>query len=141
LTEGYLAAVPQRGAIRDRITQLWNYERYSAPYKEGGRYFYSKNDGLQNQSVLYVADAPDKDGRVLLDPNKLSENGTVALAGTAVSEDGKRLAYGLASAGSDWTEWRVKNIDTARTYLTTSDGSSSARQLAQGRVRLLLQPL
>ena len=112
ITEAYLAAVPARGAIKNRITELWNYERYGTPFKEGGRYFYSKNDGLQNQSVLYVADAPDKAGRVLLDPNTLSKDGTVALSGYAISDDGKFMAYGLASAGSDWNEWRVKNVDT-----------------------------
>ena len=114
ITEAYLAAVPARGAIKNRITELWNYERYGTPFKEGGRYFYSKNDGLQNQSVLYVADAPDKNGRVLLDPNALSKDGTVALSGYAISDDGKFMAYGLASAGSDWNEWRVKNVDTGQ---------------------------
>ncbi len=112
ITEAYLAAVPARNALKERITKLWNYERYGTPFKEGGRYFYTKNDGLQNQSVLYVADAPDKAGRVLLDPNTLSKDGTVALSGYAISDDGKFMAYGLASAGSDWNEWRVKNVDT-----------------------------
>ncbi len=114
LTFGYLAEIPAREAIRARLTQLWNHERYGIPYKKGGRYFFTKNDGLQNQAVLYVADALDAEPRVLLDPNELSKDGTVALAGTAVSEDGKRLAYGLATAGSDWVEYRVRDVDTAQ---------------------------
>ncbi|HEX9172676.1 MAG TPA: prolyl oligopeptidase family serine peptidase [Telluria sp.] len=114
VTQAYLAQIPQREAIRQRLTKLWNYERYSVPAKEGGRYFYSRNDGLQNQSVLYtmksLADAP----RMLLDPNKLATDGTVALAGTAVSPDGKLLAYGTAASGSDWNEWKVRDIDTGK---------------------------
>ncbi len=112
VTFDYLSRIPQRAVIRDRLTQLWNYERYSAPSKHGGRYFFSKNDGLQNQSVLYVADALDAAPRVLLDPNTLSKDGTVALSGAAVSDDGSLLAYGLATAGSDWQEWKVRDART-----------------------------
>jgi len=111
-TFGYLEQIPEREQIENRLTQLWNYERFGAPRKRGGRYFYTHNNGLENQSVLYVADSLDAEPRELLDPNKLSDDGTVALAGWAVSEDGKHLAYGLASAGSDWREWKVKQIDT-----------------------------
>ena len=88
----------------ERLTELWNYERYSAPVEEGGRYFYSKNDGLQNQSVLYVADTYDGEGRVLIDPNKWSEDGTIALGRLAASDDGKLLAYARQEAGSDWQQ-------------------------------------
>src|SRR4051812_2438570 len=98
VTEAYLSAIPERDAIRKRLTDLMNYERYSVPSKEGGRYFYSKNDGLQNQAVLYTQDKLDGSSRVLLDPNSWSKDGTIALAGLAVSDDGKYLAYGRAEA-------------------------------------------
>jgi len=112
ITRAYLDSIPQRDKIRKRLTELWNYEKYSAPFKRGDKYFYLKNDGLQNQSVLYVADSLQNEGRILLDPNKLSPDGTISLTGFAVSEDGKLLAYGLSSGGSDWQEWRVRNVDT-----------------------------
>ncbi len=112
ITFAYLNSIPQRAAIKNRLTELWNYEKYSAPSREGKYYFYSKNDGLQNQAVLYVATSVTDPGRVLLDPNKLSADGTVALNGASFSDDGKLMAYGLASAGSDRTEWRVKNVET-----------------------------
>ncbi|MDH3493732.1 MAG: hypothetical protein OEM82_09295, partial [Acidobacteriota bacterium] len=95
VTNRYLETIPERARIRRRLTELWNYAKYSTPFREGGRYFYFKNDGLQNQSVLYVAKSLSDTGRVLLDPNTFSEDGTVALAGLAVSPDGKNIAYGL----------------------------------------------
>ncbi|MBD0268314.1 MAG: S9 family peptidase [Cyanobacteria bacterium Co-bin8] len=112
VTFGFLEGLKGRDRINQRLTQLWNYERYSIPFKEGGQYFYFKNDGLQNQSVLYTQPSLEAEARVLLDPNSLSEDGTVALGGLAVSEDGKHLAYGLSTAGSDWVEWRVRSIDS-----------------------------
>ena len=112
LTQNYLGQIPGVDAIRQRLTTLWNYERYSVPYQEGGRYFYSRNDGLQNQSVLYTMAKLSDTPRVLLDPNTLAADGTVALAGTAVSPDGKLLAYGTAASGSDWNEWKVRDIAT-----------------------------
>ena len=112
LTFGFLEKIPARERIAKRLTTLWNYERYGTPYLQGGRYFYGKNDGLQNQSVLYVAESLDAAPRVLLDPNTLSADGTVALAGYAISDDGKHMAYGLSAAGSDWTEWHVRSVDT-----------------------------
>ena len=112
LTFGFLDTIPARDALRERLTKLWDYERYGMPHLQGGRYFYGRNDGLQNQGVVYVADTLDDEGRVLLDPNTLSQDGTVALAGYAISEDGKRMAYGLSAAGSDWTEWHVRDVDT-----------------------------
>ena len=114
VTFGYLNQIPERETIKKRLTELWNYERYSAPFKRGKRYFYYKNDGLQNQSVLYVADSINEQGRVLLDPNKLSAEGTIALSGLAISDDGKMMAYGLASGGSDWQEWRFREVETGK---------------------------
>ncbi|HQR46885.1 MAG TPA: prolyl oligopeptidase family serine peptidase [Thermoanaerobaculia bacterium] len=114
LTESWLATVPERPKLRERLTRLWNYERYSAPFREGGLYFFEKNDGLQSQAVLYVLPKLDGTPRVLLDPNALSKDGTVALSGYAVSRDGKHLAYGLAAAGSDWNEWRVLDVATGK---------------------------
>jgi prolyl oligopeptidase len=112
VTFAYLNQIPEREQIKKRLTELWNYEKYSAPFKRGDKYFYYKNDGLQNQSVLYVADSLNDKGRVLLDPNKLSADGTVALSGLSISDDGKLMAYGLANAGSDWQEWHFMNVET-----------------------------
>jgi prolyl oligopeptidase len=114
VTQSYLAQIPQRDAIRQRLTELWNYERYSVPFKEGGRYFFSRNNGLQNQAVLYTMKSLKDSPRLLLDPNTLAADGTVALAGTAVSPDGKLLAYSTAASGSDWNEIRVRDVDTGK---------------------------
>ena len=119
LTFAYLNQIPQREKIKARLTELWNYERYSAPLKAGKHYFYTKNDGLQNQSVWYIAESPTDPGRVFLDPNKLSTDGTVALSGLRFTDDGKLAAYGLATAGSDRTEWRVKNVETGKDLTDT----------------------
>ena len=108
----FLAAIPARDRLRDRITKLWNYERYGAPFKKAGRYFYFKNDGLQNQSVLYTLSALDAEPRVLIDPNGLSADGTVSLSTLAVSEDGEFLAYGISASGSDWETWKIRRIAT-----------------------------
>ncbi len=112
VTFDYLNQIPERAKIKARLTELWNYEKYTAPSKQGNYYFYSKNDGLQNQSVLYVADSTTDKGRVLLDPNKLSTDGTIALSGLAISDDGKTMAYGLSGAGSDWQRWKFRNVAT-----------------------------
>ncbi len=114
LTFSYLESIPGRDAIRARLTELWDYERYGVPWVEGGLYFYTRNDGLQPQSVLYVAESLDAEPRVLLDPNTFSADGTVALSGLSVSRDGKYLAYGTASGGSDWQEWRIREVATGR---------------------------
>jgi prolyl oligopeptidase len=114
LTNAWLEGVPERRSIRERLTKLWNYERWGAPFREGGLYFFTRNDGLQNQDVLYVLDRLDGTPRVLLDPNGLSRDGTVALTGWSVSSDGKKLAFGLASAGSDWNEWRVLDVASGK---------------------------
>src|SRR4051794_2271085 len=119
LTDSFLTTIPERAAIKNRLTQLWNYARYSAPFKENGRYFYFENTGLQNQSVLFVQDARTAPARVLLDPNTLSSDGTVALSGTAASDDGRLLAYSISSSGSDWQELHVRNVDTGRDLADT----------------------
>lgn len=113
VTFGYLAALPQREAIKTRIAQLWRYERFSPPFRRGGHYFFTHNDGLQNQNVLFVASNLDSEPTVLLDPNTLSADGTVALKGYVLSDDGSKIAYGLSAAGSDWEEWRVREVATA----------------------------
>ena len=112
VTAGYLAQISAKEKIQQRLTQLWDYEKYSSPFKRGDRYFYFKNDGLQNQSVLYTLQDLADEGEILLDPNTLSEDGTVALSGLSISDDGQWLAYGLSTAGSDWVEYRVRNIET-----------------------------
>jgi prolyl oligopeptidase len=110
----FLDAIPQRGGIERRLTELWNYERYSPPTEEGGKYFYLKNDGLQNQSVLYVADSYSADGRVLIDPNTWSEDGTIALSTFSPTEDGRYLAYARSEAGSDWQQIYVLDVETGK---------------------------
>ncbi|MEO0013410.1 MAG: hypothetical protein RLZZ535_1799, partial [Cyanobacteriota bacterium] len=112
LTNSYLATIPTRDKLQQRLTQLWDYEKYSSPFKRGQSYFYFKNDGLQNQSVLYTLKSLDDEGEILLDPNTLSADGTVALSGLSISDDGQWMAYGLSTAGSDWVEYRVRNIAT-----------------------------
>ncbi len=114
VTFAWLDQIPGRDAIRTRLTELWDYERWDVPRKEGGRYFLSRNDGLQDQSVLHVIDRTGAEPRVLLDPNTLSSDGTVSLSDWSPSRDGKLLAYGISRAGSDWTEWHVRDVDTAR---------------------------
>ncbi|MGL5878454.1 MAG: prolyl oligopeptidase family serine peptidase, partial [Xenococcaceae cyanobacterium] len=116
LTFGYLSQIPAREEIKQRITQLWNYEKYGIPFKRGDRYFYFKNDGLQNQSVLYTLKSLEDTPKVLLDPNTLSEDGTVALSGLSICEDGKLMAYGLSNAGSDWVEWYVRDVETGKDF-------------------------
>ena len=112
VTFGYLEEIPARETIKQRLTQLWDYEKFGIPFKEGDRYFYFKNDGLQNQSVLYTLTSLDAEPRVLLDPNQLSEDGTIALGGLAISENGKLMAYGLSTSGSDWQEWKIRDVET-----------------------------
>ncbi|BAY40547.1 prolyl oligopeptidase [Nostoc sp. NIES-2111] len=113
ITFAYLGEISVREKIQQRLTKLWDYEKYGIPFKEGENYFYFKNDGLQNQSVLYTLKSLDGEPRVLLDPNKLSNDGTVALSGLAISDNGKLLAYGLSTSGSDWQEWKVLDVETA----------------------------
>ena len=112
VTQDYLSQIPFRGAIRERLTQLWDYAKESAPSKHGDWWYYSYNDGLQNQSVLYRTKTLDEKGEVFLDPNTLSEDGTVALAAMSMSKDGRYLAYAAAASGSDWVEIRVIDAQT-----------------------------
>ncbi|HEX7118657.1 MAG TPA: prolyl oligopeptidase family serine peptidase [Longimicrobiales bacterium] len=114
VTSRYLERIPEREAIRARLTELWNYPKYGTPFRDGGRIFHFKNDGLQNQAVLYVQESLDAEPRVLLDPNTLSADGTVALTTLDVSDDGRWLGYGTAAAGSDWQEFHVRDIRTGR---------------------------
>ena len=112
ITNRYLQSIPARPRMRQRLEKLWNYERYDLPIRRGSTYFYTHNDGLQNQSVLYKADSLDPSRAILLDPNTLSPDGTVALAGSIPSDDGKLLAYGLADGGSDWRTWQVRDVES-----------------------------
>ena len=114
LTAAYLAEIPTRGAIRERLTKLWNYPKYGTPFRKAHRYFFFKNDGLQNQSVLYKQASLTADPETLVDPNLLSEDGTVALSTLAVSDDGRLLAYGTSASGSDWEEFRVRDVVEGR---------------------------
>jgi prolyl oligopeptidase len=114
-TRAVLDALPARADLRERLRELWNYARYEPPERAGDRWFFRKNDGLQNQPVLYVSDDPQQDGKVLLDPNTLSPDGTVALAALAIDEQGQRVAYATSASGSDWREWRVLDVATGAT--------------------------
>lgn len=112
VTFGYLNQIPFREEIKNRLTKIWDYPKFSVTFKKGDRYFYFKNDGMQNQSVLYVQESLEDDARVLLDPNLLSKDGTVALSNYDVSKDGKYLAYGISRGGSDWNEIYVMEIES-----------------------------
>ena len=112
LTFDYLAGIEARAMLKERLTALWDYPKRSAPFRKGGRYFQFRNDGLQNQDVLFVMESLDDEGRVLLDPNALSADGTVALSGVSVSKNGKFLAYATSGSGSDWQTWRVRDVET-----------------------------
>jgi prolyl oligopeptidase len=110
LTERFLDAIPARAAIRERLTAVWDYERFGLPRRIGDNYVYTKNSGLQNQGVVYVAPALDGPARVLIDPNGFSADGTIALAGTSFSDDGRYMAYATSASGSDWMIWRIREV-------------------------------
>ncbi len=114
LTFGYLAQIPLRETLRKRLEELWNYPRVVSFFKRGGRYFSLRNDGLQNQNVLYVQESLEAAPRVLLDPNTLSEDGTVALTNYSVSRNGRYLAYALSQSGSDWLVWKVREVESGQ---------------------------
>jgi len=114
VTSAYLDSIPERAGIKARITELWNYEKVSAPSKRGGKYVFTRNDGLQNQNVVYIQDSLAGEPRVLLDPNSWSKDGTVALAGMSLSDDAKYVAYAIADAGSDWQTWYVQDVATGK---------------------------
>ena len=114
LTQEYLNQIPFRDKLKARLTKIWDYPKFGTPWSKKGNYFYFKNDGMQNQSVLYVQKGLDGEAKVLLDPNKLSADGTVALGPMSVSNDGKYLAYATSNAGSDWSEIFVLEIETGK---------------------------
>ncbi len=114
VTFDYLATIPFRDKIKERLTQIWNFEKRSAPFKKGTKYFYYKNDGIQNQSVLFVQDGLNGTAKVLLDPNTLAADGTVSLGGLSISKNGKYLAYSINRAGSDWSEIYVMEIESGK---------------------------
>lgn len=111
-TEQFLALIPARERLRARLTELWNYPRHSLPIKAGGNYAFTRNSGLQNQAVLYVQEGLQSEPQVLLDPNTLSDDGTVALTNLALSKDGRFLVWGASSSGSDWQELRIRDVDS-----------------------------
>ena len=112
LTFSYLESIPFRDALKERMTEIWNYPKMGTPFKEGDHYFYTYNTGLQNQSILFMKRNLEDEGEVFLDPNGFSEDGTVALAGFSVSNDHKFAAYGISKGGSDWREFYVKEVET-----------------------------
>ena len=114
ITFDFLKTIPERDGIKKRLTEVWDYERFGVPFKEKGRYFLSKNSGLQNQNVLYTSTNLSKPPKQLLDPNTLAKDGTIALSGLDVSDDAKLLAYGLSTAGSDWQQWQVRDVETGK---------------------------
>jgi prolyl oligopeptidase len=114
VTREYLDPIPERARIKRRLTQIWNYERYGVPSREGPFYIFSRNTGLQRQSVVYKTKSLEAEPEVLIDPNTLSPDGTVALLDSSFTEDGRYMAYATAASGSDWLEWRVRDVETAR---------------------------
>lgn len=114
LTAEYLKAIPKREAIQKKLTELWNYEKIGVPTKHGDRYYFFKNDGLQNQSVFYSQETLEGPAKVLMDPNTWSKDGTIALGSVSFSDDGKLVAYATSEAGSDWTTWKVKDTATGK---------------------------
>src|ERR1700722_2146358 len=114
LTSAFMEKLPDLAWFRERLTKLLNYPRYTVPTWKGRRYLYRKNDGLQNQSVIYTLKELGDEPKVLLDPNQLATDGTVAVTSTSVSDDGRLLAYGVAASGSDWNEIRIRDIDSGK---------------------------
>jgi prolyl oligopeptidase len=114
LTSAYMERLPNRALFREELTKLFNYQRYTVPEWEGHRYLYRKNDGLQNQSVIYTIKQLGDEPKILLDPNQFSSDGTVAVTTTSVSDDGRFLAYGVSASGSDWNEIRIRDIETEK---------------------------
>ncbi|PYK29971.1 MAG: S9 family peptidase, partial [Verrucomicrobia bacterium] len=113
ITFDFLNAIPERDGIKKRLTEVWDYERFGVPYKENDRYFYSRNTGLQNQSVVFTT-KNFAETKAILDPNVLAKDGTIALGGINVTDDAKLMAYGLATSGSDWQQWKVRDVETGK---------------------------
>lgn len=116
LTTAFLSTTSVREKIKTRLTRLWNYPKYSVPIKHGERYFFWENDGLQNQPVFYMQKGLNAKPAVIIDPNKFSEDGIVAVTTTAFSNDGKLLVYAISHKGSDWQELRIRHIDSGDEY-------------------------
>jgi prolyl oligopeptidase len=114
ITFDFLKTIPERDGIKKRLTEIWDYERFGVPFREDGRYFFSKNAGLQNQNVIYTTTNFSETPRELLDPNVLARDGTIALGGLDVTNDARLMAYGLATAGSDWQQWKVRDVETGK---------------------------
>lgn len=114
VTFNYLSKIPFREDLENRLSEIWNYPKYGVPFKKGDNYFFFKNDGVQNQSVMYITNNLEKEAKILLDPNALAADGTIALAGIGISKDGKYLAYSTASGGSDWNEIYVMEIESRK---------------------------
>lgn len=114
VTNAHLAKIPQRKKILKRLKEVGNYEKVGVPFEKHGKWYQYRNDGLQNQSILYVSDKLGEAGRVFLDPNKLSDDGTVALKGTSFSKDGRYMAYVISRSGSDWEEIYVRDVETGK---------------------------
>lgn len=112
VTYGYLEQLPQREPLKNRLTKLWNYEKFSAPFKRGNYYFYFKNDGVQNHSAMFIQESLDSEARLLIDPNTFSEDGTTSMGSIGISGDSKYLAYSTSTGGSDWQEIHVREIAT-----------------------------
>ena len=116
ITFDYLSKIPFREKIKERLTEIWNYPKFRVPFKKGDNYFFFKNNGLQNQDVLFIQSSLDSEPKVLLDPNTLSTDGTIALSNLGISKNGKMLAYGTSEGGSDWNEIYVMNIETGEKF-------------------------
>ncbi|MBN8679559.1 MAG: S9 family peptidase [Chitinophagales bacterium] len=114
VTYGYLSQIPFREKVKDRLEQIFNFEKFAPPFKEGGKYYYFKNDGLQNQSVLYVQENLNSQAEIVLDPNKFSDDGTTSLGELDFSKDGRYLAYSTSVGGSDWRTIVVKDLQTGQ---------------------------
>lgn len=116
ISRPYLNGFKDREQLTSGLRKMWNYPKYSCPSRHGSKYFFYKNSGLQNQSILYVKDSLDGEATEFLDPNSLSPDGTVSLSGTKFSEDGKTFAYGLSTSGSDWIVIHFKDVESGKDY-------------------------
>lgn len=114
LAEPYLSAIPARASLKERLTKLWTFERFGLPSRHGQRYFFQRNDGRQNQSVLYVADSLEATPRPLIDPNQLSKDATVSLASYDIAPGGELIAYAVSDGGTDWKTWRIRRVADGR---------------------------
>ncbi len=114
VTFDYLSNIPYRDAIKNRLEQVWNYERYGSPFKENGKYYFFKNDGLQNQSILYTQETLDGDSKIVLDPNKFSEDGTTSLGAISFDKAGTKIAYQISEGGSDWRTILIKDLESGK---------------------------